>query len=201
MIEGYKKIDLEEVRCMKNLAALLCYCMLCLGVGWPDWLVNKTTVLFSPDDAPINVLLDMINNARERIYVAVYMFTDKRLALALARASKRKLDVQVIIDQESTKEQFFGKASLLAQYDIPVHVFTSYQKKTASRFASRALMHNKFALIDQVVWTGSFNWTRKANNDNEENVIICDELPCVKRYVERFDVLKKRSIPFVVGAA
>ncbi len=163
----------------------------------PSWLINKTTVLFSPDDAPTNTLLTMINDARKRVYVAMYMFTDKRIAVALIKAKQRKLDVQVILDETSTNEVFFGKASFLARQGVPVRIFAPPQQST-SRFNAKPLMHNKFALIDCVVWTGSFNWTCKANNANQENVLICDELPLIKRYRDHFEVLKQRSVPFVV---
>ena len=36
-----------------------------------------------------------------------------------------------------------------------------------------SLMHNKYAVIDEnIVITGSFNWTNKAVNVNHENIVI-----------------------------
>ena len=36
-------------------------------------------------------------------------------------------------------------------------------------------MHNKFAVIDdEIVLTGSFNWTSAAANNNQENLVVVD---------------------------
>lgn len=42
-------------------------------------------------------------------------------------------------------------------------------------------MHNKYLLIDdEIVLTGSFNWTHKAVNSNYENIVIIEDTKTVK---------------------
>jgi phosphatidylserine/phosphatidylglycerophosphate/cardiolipin synthase-like enzyme len=60
-------------------------------------------------------------------------------------------------------------------------------------------MHNKFALLDNKTWTGSFNWTWSANIKNQENVIFTDELEVCKKYEKYFEILKKRCIKVARG--
>ena len=55
-------------------------------------------------------------------------------------------------------------------------------------------MHNKFAILDQKVWTGSFNWTISANKRNQENVVLLDEVDVCKKYEKRFEYFKKECI-------
>jgi cardiolipin hydrolase len=51
-------------------------------------------------------------------------------------------------------------------------------------------MHNKIAVIDAlVVLIGSFNWIKKAEEKNEENVLVTDEPEVVKIYQERLGYL------------
>ena len=51
-------------------------------------------------------------------------------------------------------------------------------------------MHHKFALVDsRVVITGSFNWTRQAIYNNNENVIISSNKKLVEPYVAEFERL------------
>ena len=39
--------------------------------------------------------------------------------------------------------------------------------------AKENLMHNKFCIIDErIIITGSYNWTNKANKENNENIVI-----------------------------
>jgi phosphatidylserine/phosphatidylglycerophosphate/cardiolipin synthase-like enzyme len=52
-------------------------------------------------------------------------------------------------------------------------------------------MHNKFAIIDQKVWTGSFNWTHSANHKNHENVVIIGGEDSIRlKFLKQFDALK-----------
>ena len=49
-------------------------------------------------------------------------------------------------------------------------------------------MHNKFCIIDNLVITGSYNWTYHANK-NSENILMTDEESVVNSYREEFDKL------------
>jgi phospholipase D len=157
---------------------------------WSEILNGKTIVLFSPDDKPTSHLINHINNAKKRIYAAVYMLTDIKIALALINAKKRNVDVQVIVDYCSIASSY-GKAKILKQngiktfvYKIPNHPNQKYLP----------LMHNKFAIIDDKVWTGSFNWTISANRKNQENVVYNDEKDVYEKFLEQFEKLKQRCV-------
>ena len=49
------------------------------------------------------------------------------------------------------------------------------------------LMHHKFAIIDDdLVLSGSFNWTMQAASGNEENVIVSSEPDIVEPFCNHF---------------
>lgn len=144
-------------------------------------------VFFSPDDSPTKRLIEQINLTQRRIYAAVYMLTDKQVAEALVRAKYRGVSVKIIVDKASAEYEY-GKANMLRDAGIEVSVFTEGGKP--SKYS--ALMHNKFALLDNKVWTGSFNWTKSANQKNQENVILTTNKKVCKRFEDHFEVLKKR---------
>jgi len=53
--------------------------------------------------------------------------------------------------------------------------------------ASRAHMHHKFVVLDGVVlMNGSFNWTRAASTENQENVIITNDETFVRLFQAEF---------------
>lgn len=67
-------------------------------------------------------------------------------------------------------------------------------------------MHNKIAIIDgKILFTGSFNWTKSAEEINQENLLeFIDEKKIIKIYQKRLDYLwefnkgqeqKSKSIP------
>lgn len=190
-------------------------------------------ILFSPDDQPTERLIQEIDNAREQVFAAVYMITDKKIAQSLVNARKRGLTVEVITDKCSV-ESPLGKIRMLFEAGIPVYVFnlavtkngfevsppdltlstTQTYTVTPSRTRNRRtkktraqrhftftpIMHEKFAIIDQKVWAGSFNWTVSANRCNQEDVIIMTEAATIQRFKKRFELLKSRCCA-VIGAA
>ncbi|MBD3273658.1 DUF1669 domain-containing protein [Candidatus Dependentiae bacterium] len=150
-----------------------------------------TQVFFSPEDKVSEKLIKIINNAKRNIYVAVYMITDKRIAQALVDAKlKKDLDVQIITDQ-SCLEYKYGKINFLKEGNIDVFVFKNNLKR---KKRAPKIMHNKFAIIDNFVWTGSFNWTVQANSKNKENVILIDDTNIYEKYLKQFNCLKKKCI-------
>lgn len=159
-------------------------------------ILSKSLVYFSPDDKPTKHLITLLKNAEKRIYAAVYMLTDKRIALALIDAKeKRNIDVQIVSDQIS-KDSKFGKMPLLAQHGIKTFIFKP--DAPATQF-SQSIMHNKFAIIDNLLWTGSFNWTVGADRNNQENILLTDDQEVCKKYLSHFKKLKKRCVAQKAG--
>lgn len=158
----------------------------------PVFLFSKSLVLFSPEDKITEKLIRFINESKSRIYAAVYMLTDKKIADALIKAkNERGIDVQVITDQ-SCLESKFNKVDFLKENGIEIFIFRSNRIKNTNKLEK--IMHNKFALFDNNVWTGSFNWTVSANKKNQENVVCLDDENIYKKYEGQFEKLKKRCI-------
>lgn len=154
-------------------------------------LFSKSQVLFSPKDKITNYLIKRINSSKKNIYVAVYMLTDKKIAQALINAKrKRDIDVQVITDQ-TCLEYKHGKVDMLKNANIDVFVYKNNLKR---KKRPDKIMHNKFAIFDNIVWTGSFNWTSQANYQNKENVLMTDDPLILKRYQDQFELLKQRCV-------
>lgn len=149
-------------------------------------------VLFAPDDRPKVRLLEYIAAAKKRIHVAMYTFTEQDLADALVVASKRGVNVQVLLDISSVTSPYTKIYTLLPAVEIYAFVTKQHYSSDPRARAFAPLMHNKFAVIDDVVWTGSFNWTQSANSRNQENVVVIKDAQAVKKYEERFHVVKQK---------
>ncbi len=156
-------------------------------------LVAQTEVLFSPEDRPAKRLISLIDQSQTKVHAAVYMLTDKRVAESLIRAKNRGVDVQVLVDKISM-EGMYGKAPMLREHGVDVYIYASWTKpKRAFFYKADPLMHNKFAIIDEKTWTGSFNWTRSGDHKNQENVVILEEQSVREKYEARFEHLKNLS--------
>ncbi|MFA5306353.1 MAG: phospholipase D-like domain-containing protein [Candidatus Babeliales bacterium] len=147
-----------------------------------------TEVFFAPDDRPATRLVELIDSAHKKIYAAIYMITDQKIAQALVRARKRGVEVQIIVDTSSMVSSY-GKGQQLKAGNIDLYVFGGDSSHHSFR---QPLMHNKFAIIDNKVWTGSFNWTKSANEKNQENVILTDNADVRIRFERHFQRLKER---------
>jgi phosphatidylserine/phosphatidylglycerophosphate/cardiolipin synthase-like enzyme len=88
--------------------------------------------------------------------------------------------VRIVLDK-SQETQDYSKSRYLIKRGFEVKYYTG-----------QGLMHNKFAIIDnEVLITGSFNWTPTADRKNEENLLIMTDRWLIKKYAERFEYLWK----------
>ncbi|MFH1831705.1 MAG: phospholipase D-like domain-containing protein [bacterium] len=188
---GIKKHLKVFFRLTKTVFFVLVY------LSWGSFgLATSPIVLFSPKDHPATMLISMINGAQKKIHAAVYMITDKHIADALINAKKRGVDVQVVTDKISV-DSSYGKGAYMRGNGVQVFEYHSHD--TSKGFGgSEPLMHNKFAIIDGTTWTGSFNWTKSAQR-NQENVIILDDKDVGEKYDARFFELKTQYCTPVHG--
>ncbi len=126
------------------------------------------------------------------------MLTHKDIVQALIEAKKRKVDVRLVLDKISL-EGPWSKVDLIIKAGIKVKVLNQDTKKSSFNskgFFYSPLMHHKYAIIDDLVWTGSFNWTLAADNKNQENaLLISEEKSTTESFLDNFKLLELRSIP------
>lgn len=114
-------------------------------------------------------IINELRSATERILVAAAWFTNQRLGQVLIERRCKYIDVEVLVDDNLANR----KSSALKMLSNGT-VSVSFVKNLG---ADRALMHNKFAVIDnQRVITGSYNWTVNANANDENIFIFTDDL-------------------------
>jgi phosphatidylserine/phosphatidylglycerophosphate/cardiolipin synthase-like enzyme len=134
-------------------------------------------VLYAPDDAPLDRVVMLYQQAKQYIYVSVYGLTYPRAVEALVAAKKRGVDVRMLTDQERTREEKQHIAlRTLRLAGIPIRVNQH-----------DGLMHLKQVVIDDEINTsGSMNHTTSGNRYNDERMdIIMDRTTSVKAR-ERF---------------
>jgi phosphatidylserine/phosphatidylglycerophosphate/cardiolipin synthase-like enzyme len=116
-----------------------------------------------------------IDAARGEILVQAYSFTSEPIARALLKAHRRGIRVAVILDK-GQQTQKYSSFTFLKNQGIPTWID-----------AKHAIAHNKIILIDrQVVITGSFNFTKAAEERNAENLLIIRSKELSARYLENW---------------
>jgi phosphatidylserine/phosphatidylglycerophosphate/cardiolipin synthase-like enzyme len=120
-----------------------------------------TRVYFSPNGGATEAVTKEIGRARENILVQAYSFTSTPIAKALLDAHKRGVKVQAILDKSQRNEKYTS-ATFLANSGIPIYIDDAH-----------AIAHNKVMIIDDTtVITGSFNFTKAAEERNAENLLV-----------------------------
>lgn len=152
-------------------------------VGQP---ISSWEVYFSPKGGCTEAIVRGLGKAQHQVLVQAYSFTAAPIAKALVDAHKRGLDVRIILDK-SQKTEKYSSADFLANAGIPVKID-----------AVHAIAHNKVIVIDStIVITGSFNFTKAAEENNAENLLILRNRDLATKYIENWNVHDGHSEPYV----
>jgi len=134
--------------------------------------------LFSPDDDCPQRIRGLLARSRKRVDICVFTITDDRLTSAILDAHRRGVQIHIITDDDKTQD-IGSDTQRLAAAGIQVRLDNS-----------RYHMHHKFAIFDgATLLTGSYNWTRGAAENNEENFIITEEARLVGRFADLYERL------------
>ncbi len=137
---------------------------------------TKIKVLFSPQDDIINSsLIPIIENAKEYIYIPIFYITNYSLIGALEKAHKKGVDIKIINDATNSHNK----------YSIHKELRKKGIKVKTENYAGK--MHMKAAIIDdKISFIGSMNFTKTANIQNDENVLIIYDTDITKYLKETF---------------
>lgn len=140
-------------------------------------------VCFTPGSECAELIVNQIDHAKESIDVQAYSFTSKPIAKALAAANRRDIAIRVILDKSQFKHNKYSSAKYFLHQQIPVWI--DYKPSIA---------HNKVMIIDhQTVITGSFNFTKAAQEDNAENVLVIHDIKLANAYENNFNKRRAES--------
>ena len=118
-------------------------------------------VCFTPGGDCTGIVVHEIEAARRQVLVQAYSFTSAPIADALVKAKRRGIDVRAVLDKSQRTERYTG-ATFLANGGVPVLIDEAH-----------AIAHNKVIVIDDItVITGSFNFTKAAQERNAENLLV-----------------------------
>ena len=152
-----------------------------------DLTLNNTPVqvCFSPKGGCTEAIVNQIEAAKSEILVQAYSFTSAPIAKALTDAFKRGVKVEAILDKSQKRERYTS-ATFISNAGIPTYIDSKH-----------AIAHNKIMIIDkETVITGSFNFTKAAEEKNAENLRIIKAKDLAKLYIDNWYAHKEHSEPY-----
>lgn len=142
-------------------------------------------VCFTPGDDCTGVVVAQIAAAKRAVLVQAYSFTSPDIAQALVDAHKRGVSVVAVLDKSQRTERYSG-ADFLANQGVEVQID-----------AAHAIAHNKVMVLDgERVITGSFNFTKSAQERNAENLLVLRDRDLVARYLANWQRHAAHAQPY-----
>jgi phosphatidylserine/phosphatidylglycerophosphate/cardiolipin synthase-like enzyme len=133
---------------------------------------------FAPEDHVQQAIIGEIGTAQSEIDVMAFSFTSVEIAKAMAARIEKGVKVRAVFDQrqagtEHSQDDYIAKRGASVRLDNNPYA-----------------MHNKVIIIDaKAVVTGSYNFTKSADTQNDENVLIIHSPNIAKIYLRKFESL------------
>lgn len=145
----------------------------------------QTQALF--DNIPSHIINEL-NQATHSIYIAVAWFTRMDIFEVLLQKAKAGVTVQLALSNDRINRTApIRHDELSAVANCHTHWIGDGNKR---------LMHHKFCVIDnQTVITGSFNWSKKAETSNHENITISQDELLAKAFCQEFYKIIGKPMP------
>jgi len=153
------------------------------GLDTSEAAATVSAAHFSPGSACRNAILDCLQQASRTVDICVFTLSDDRISNAILKTHERGVVVRVISDNDKANDEG-SDIDLLQRNGVPVRIDQTIYH-----------MHHKFALFDKrVLLNGSFNWTRSASQQNEENITVSSDASLVKAFSHQFEMMWERYI-------
>lgn len=157
-----------------------------------QWAILDGTpiqILFSAEDDAVDNLIALLNDAQVSIRFLAFSFTDYPMAQAMIARAQAGVDVQGVFET-------FGSSGTRSELrtlwcaGLPVR-----------QDGNGSFLHDKVIIIDNnIVVTGSLNFSSSADEENEENVIILDNPEIAALYLQEYQKIWGQAANVPSGA-
>ena len=145
---------------------------------------GEWSVLFSPDNQVAEELIALIKDAETTIDFLAFSFTSDEIAAAMLAKSDAGVRLRGVIEN-----------------DQATAVGGQYEKLLAGGADVRldgnpGTMHHKVILVDgEIVICGSYNFTRSAEERNDENILIINDAALASEFLIEFEQIYADAVP------
>lgn len=125
----------------------------------------ETIELFStPEDTLLDQIIQEIETAQKKIYVEVYIFTEKTLRQALIEAHKRGIEVKVLLENNPYQTPYINDETfrILQQEGIEV---------AWSDPLMYSLNHSKLLIVDDISYISTWNFSQALFTKNRDFLV------------------------------
>ncbi|HEY9769545.1 MAG TPA: phospholipase D-like domain-containing protein [Coleofasciculaceae cyanobacterium] len=174
------------------------------------WQDTQFTLQFAPTSASLdwrfstNGLIDKtIDSATKSIDLALFVFSEQEIVDTLQQKHQQGIEIAGVFDSGFAYRYYSEVLDMLG-----VTLYLGCQAEAANNAWSNPLntvgiaqlatgdkLHHKFALIDnQTVISGSHNWSKAANTNNDETLIIIKNSLVSQHFAQEFQHLYSSAL-------
>jgi phosphatidylserine/phosphatidylglycerophosphate/cardiolipin synthase-like enzyme len=135
---------------------------------------------FSPENDVERILLNRVRKARHSVHFMAYSFTSNPLGEEMIMLHRKGIIVKGVMEKSGSDSRDSEYVKMKIE-GLPV-------KLDSNRHA----MHHKVIIIDEeTVITGSYNFSKNASRNNDENVLVIENRDIAAEYMKEFHRLYK----------
>ena len=144
---------------------------------------TRVDVYFSPDDGVLNALGLLLSDAEESIYFLAFSFTSNELGTVVRQKHEAGLDVKGVMDEEQINSNTGTEFDPFRQKGVDVLID-----------GNAGQMHHKLFIVDKkIVAFGSYNFSKSAEENNDENLIIVYNPQIAELFVQEFERVRSHA--------
>ena len=144
----------------------------------PMVMIDETRidVFFSPDDGVLNALVPLLNSAEQSIHFLAFSFTSNELGDIVRAKAEAGLTVAGVMDEEQISSNQGTEFDPFQQAELDVLID-----------GIDGQMHHKVFIVDEkIVALGSYNFSKSAEERNDENLLIIYDADIAKQFILEF---------------
>lgn len=144
----------------------------------PTLIIDETRVdtFFSPDDRALSALMPLLSAAEESVYFLAFSFTSNELGEIVRAQAEAGLTVEGVMDDEQIRSNQGTEFDPFRQAGLAVLID-----------GIDGQMHHKVFIIDEeIVVLGSYNFSRAAEERNDENLLIVYNAEIAEQFLMEF---------------
>lgn len=145
----------------------------------------QVEVLFSPDDLVISRLVQLVDEAQESIQFLAYSLNSDVLGTAIRDSAAEGISVSGVMDSSQQNPDNRSAFDLFREAGLDVRLASP----------SEVLNHKVLIIDGRTVVIGSYDYTNRAENINDENVVIIHNELIAQKFIEEFQRIQSRAQP------
>ena len=157
---------------------------------YPSVIIQGTQVdvLFSPDDFVVDRLRLLLEGAQQSIYFLAYSFGSNDLGNIIREKAAQGIVVGGVLESDQVNSEAANpnqveELNLFRQAGLDIRLDGNTE-----------VMNHKIMIIDgRIVVMGSYDFTNRAENENDENVLIIYDEKIAQKFMEEFERVQSHA--------